>query len=57
MLEQPVPEGLHPMKRDHAGAVCKGKKPMGRTHIEKVCRGLFPVEICFSEMEQGKSSP
>ena len=29
--EQPVPEGLHPMERTHAGAVCEGLSPMGGT--------------------------
>jgi len=28
-LEQPVPEGLHPMEGTHAGAVCGGLSPMG----------------------------
>jgi len=37
MLEQPVPEGLHPMGRTHAGAVCEELQPMGRTHIGEFC--------------------
>jgi len=31
MLEQPVPEGLHPMGRTHAGAAHRELSPMGET--------------------------
>ena len=31
MLEQSVPEGLQPVGRTHAGAVCGGLSPMGGT--------------------------
>jgi len=33
MLEQPVPEGLHPVGRTHAGAVREELKPVGRSHV------------------------
>jgi len=36
MLEQPVPEGLHPKGRTHAGAVHEELQPVGRTHIGEV---------------------
>jgi len=42
-LEQPVPEGLHPMGRTHAGAVCEELQPVGRTHVGEVCGELSPV--------------
>ena len=42
-MEQPVPEGLQPVGRIHAGAVCEELQPVGRTHIEKVCGELSPV--------------
>jgi len=53
-LEQPVPEGLHPVGRTHAGAVCEGLHPMGRTHAGEVCGGLSPVRGTFT-LEQGQS--
>jgi len=31
-LEQSVPEGLHPLKGTHAGAVCEELWPVGRSH-------------------------
>jgi len=37
MLEQSAPEGLHPMERTHAGAVCEGLQPVRRTHVREVC--------------------
>jgi len=43
MLEQPVPEGLHPMERTHAGAVYEELQPMGRTHVGEFCGELSPV--------------
>jgi len=43
MLEQSVPEGLHPVERTHAGAVCMVLKPLGRSHIGEIHRGLLPV--------------
>ncbi|GAB0181795.1 EH domain-containing protein 4 [Grus japonensis] len=43
MLEQSVPEGLHPMGETHAGAVHEELQPMGRTHIGEVHGGLSPV--------------
>jgi len=54
MLEQPVPEGLHPVGRTHAGAVCEELQPMGRTHAEGVCGELSPVRGTFT-LGQGKS--
>jgi len=39
MLQQPVPEGLHPVGRIHTGAACEELQRMGRTHI-----GEFPAE-------------
>jgi len=32
-LEQPVPEGLHPMGGTHAGAVHEELQPVGRIHV------------------------
>jgi len=43
MLEQPVPEGLHPMEGTNAGAVHEELQPMGRSHIGEVCGELSPV--------------
>jgi len=42
-LEQPGPEGLHPMEGTHTGAVCEELQPMGRTHVGEVCGELSPV--------------
>jgi len=42
-LEQPVPEGLHPVGRTQAGAVPKELHPVGRTHIGEVCGELSPM--------------
>jgi len=33
MLEQSVPEGLHPVEKTHAGAVLEELQPMGGTHV------------------------
>ena len=43
MLEQPVPEGLHPMGRPHTGAVREELQPMARTHAGEFCGELSPV--------------
>jgi len=43
MLEQPVPEGLHPVERSHAGAVREELQSVGRTHIGEVCGELSAV--------------
>jgi len=43
MLEQPVPEGLHPVGRTHAGAVCEELQPVGRTHVGEVRGELSPM--------------
>ena len=45
MLEQSVPEGLHPVEghMTHAGAVHEELQPMGRTHFGEVCGGLSPM--------------
>jgi len=53
-LEQPVPEGLHPVGMTHAGAVREELQPLGRTHIGEVCGELSPVRGTFM-LEQGKS--
>jgi len=42
-LEQPVPEGLHPVGGTHAGAVVEELQPMGRTHVGEVCGELSPM--------------
>jgi len=43
MLEQPVPEGLHPVGRTHAGAVREEMQPVGRTHVGEVRGELSPM--------------
>ena len=43
MLQQPVTEGLHPVGRTDAAAVCEELQLAGRTHIGEVCGGLSPV--------------
>lgn len=43
MLSQYVPEGLHPMGRTHAGAVCGELQPGRKTHVGVVYEGLYPV--------------
>jgi len=43
MLEQPVPEGLHPVEGTHAGAVCEELQPVGRTHVGVAHGELSPV--------------
>jgi len=50
MLEQPVPEGLHPVEGTHAGAVCEELQTVGRTHVGEVCGELSPVKgtSCWS---------
>jgi len=53
MLEQPVPEGLHPVGRTHAGVVHEELQPVGRTHVGEVCGELSPVRGTFM-LEQGK---
>jgi len=53
MLEQPVPERLHPMGRTHAGAVREELQPVGRTHIGEVCGELSPIRVTFT-LEQGQ---
>jgi len=53
-LEQPIPEGLHPVGRTHAGAVHEELQLVGRTHFGEVCGELSPVRGTFT-LEQGKS--
>jgi len=53
-LEQPVSEGLHPVGRTHAGAVCEELQSVGRTHIGEVCGELSPMRGTFA-LEQWKS--
>ena len=43
MLEQSVPEGLHPVDGTHAGAVREELQPMGRTRVGEVHGGLSPM--------------
>ncbi|GAB0205574.1 zinc finger and BTB domain-containing protein 5 [Grus japonensis] len=43
MLEQSVPEGLHPVGETHAGAVGEELQPVGRTHVGEVGGGLSSV--------------
>jgi len=43
MLEQSVPEGLHPVEGTHSGAVCEELQPMARTHIGEFHGGLSPM--------------
>jgi len=49
-LEQPVPEGLHPMGRTQAGAVSEELQPVGRSHIGEVCGELSAMRgtSCWS---------
>jgi len=42
-LEQPVPEGLHPVEGTHAEAVRGELQPVGRTHTGEFRGGLSPV--------------
>jgi len=42
-LDQPVPEGMHPMGRTHAGVVREELQPVGRTHVGEVHLELSPV--------------
>jgi len=53
-VEQPVPEGLHPMEGTHAGAVHEELQLVGRTHIGEVCDELSPTRGTFM-LELGKS--
>ena len=39
-LEQPVPEGLHPVEGIHTAAICEELQLVGRTHVGEVCGGL-----------------
>ena len=48
MLEQPVPEGLHPMGRTHNGAVHEELQPVGRIHAGEVCGELSPMRGTLS---------
>ena len=43
MLEQPVPERLHPVEGTHAGAVPEELQPMGKTQVGEVCGELSPM--------------
>jgi len=43
MLDQSVPEGLHPMERSHTGRVREEMQPVGRTQDGAVCGELSPV--------------
>ena len=39
--DQSIPEGLHPVERICAGAVCKELQPAGRNHIGEIHEGLY----------------
>jgi len=54
MLEQPVPEVLHPVGGTHAGAVHEELYPVGRTRFGEVCGELSPLRGTFT-LDQGKS--
>jgi len=54
MLEQPVPEGLHPMEGTHTGAVREDLQLVGRTQVGEVCGELSPMRGTFM-LEQGQS--
>jgi len=57
-MEQPVPEGLHPMEGTHAGAVREELQPVGRTHVGEFCEELSPVRGTFTLGQgQGVRSP
>jgi len=43
MLEQPVPEGLHPVEVSHTGAVSEELQPVGGTHFGEAHGELSPV--------------
>jgi len=43
MLEQSIPEGLHPMEGTHTGAVCEELQTVGRTHAGEVLGELSPL--------------
>jgi len=59
MLEQLVPEGLHPVGRAHTGAVCEELQPVGRTRVGPVYGGLSPVggSPCWSRGRSVSSPP
>jgi len=54
MLEQPVPEGPHPVEGTHTGTVCEELQPVGRTHVGEVCGELSSMRGTFT-LEQRKS--
>jgi len=57
MLEQSVPEGLHPIKRTHAGAVREEQQPVGRIHIGEVHGRLSERDPTLQQGQNVKSSP
>jgi len=46
-VEQPVPEGLHPMEGTHAGAVREELQPVGKTPVGEVCAKIVSHERNF----------
>ncbi|KAK4830014.1 hypothetical protein QYF61_008277 [Mycteria americana] len=56
MLKQSVPEGLHPVERTHAGAVCE-VQPVGGTHVEEVREELQPMERTHVEEVREELQP
>jgi len=53
MLEQSVPEGLHPVKGTHAGAAIEELQPMGRTYAGAVREGLYPMGGTLEQRSRG----
>jgi len=43
MLEQPVPERLHPIEGTHTGAVCEMLQSVGRTCVGQVFGEVYLV--------------
>jgi len=54
MVEQPVPEGLHPVEVTHTKAISEELQPMGKTHVGEVCEELSPMRWDLT-LELGKS--
>ena len=53
MLELSDPEGLHPVERTYAGAVCEEQQRVGKTHIGAFCRELYPIGFpCWSRAKE-----
>ncbi|PKU45188.1 hypothetical protein llap_4489 [Limosa lapponica baueri] len=46
MLEQSVPEGLHPVERTHAEEVHEELQPVGRTHVGEIPGIGLELTVC-----------